>query len=276
MPNGSYEITELYISCHIFYFIFVKNAVDVYRMIYLSYFETNFFSLWIHFSNFLKQPSKKNLIKYNFKNSRNFDFKRLTITATVTKLLRFTWVMFNVTRMVFLHTASVLPGRSCLKCVYPTLTFPSNFYVCLVMWSGRKLFLLASLVVPWNITPPRVHVVNSSHVWRAANFIFSKKEKKLPPYLFSPWATTARSTPYPNCVPVITEIQKAPRSFRTLTKCTLYTYTHTLYNIMHVRCTYICMFMYYYVRTHNNNNQKLFVVLIIIIRYYYFRPSWLA
>lgn len=190
---------------------------------------------------FLNSLRRKNLIKYNFENSRNFDLKRLTITTTVTKLLRFTWVMFNVTRMVFLRTATVLPGQSCLKCVYPSLTPPSNFYVCLVMWSGRKLFLSASPVQSLGTSHPLGSTL-SIRVMCAANFIFSEKEKNSP-YPFSTWATTTRSTPYPNCVPVITEIQKAPRSFRTLTKRTLYTLY--IYNTQYIYIKYI-MHVYTY------------------------------
>jgi len=123
--------------------------------------------LWIYFSNFLKQSlEKKTFIKYKFRNLWNSDLKRLTITTTVTKLLRFTWVMFNVTRMVFLHISSVLPKQSCLKCVYSLSHSPIKFlrlfgWLCVAV---ENFFLSASPVAFRNITPPRVHVVNSCHV----------------------------------------------------------------------------------------------------------------
>lgn len=183
----------------IYFFLFYihrERCGRVYRIIYLLCFKTIFYLceyIFLIFLNSLRK--KKTFIKYKFKNLWNSDLKRLTITTTVTKLLRFTWVMFNVTRMVFLHTSSVLPKQSCLKCVYPPLSLSHQIFtsVWLVMWSSRKLFSLSLSRSLFGTSHPLGSAL-SIRVMCVANFIFSKKEKT-PPHTISPWAIPTLAKP---------------------------------------------------------------------------------
>lgn len=112
------------------------------------------------------------MYKYKFKNASEFWLKTTyNYAGMVTKLLRSTWVMFNVTRMVFLFP--LLPGQSYLKCVYSLLV---QFLRLFGYAKRSKTFSLN--LSPSRITPPRVHVVNSCHV--CAKFYFKKKNLLYP------------------------------------------------------------------------------------------------
>lgn len=145
---------------------------------------------------------------------------------TVTKLRRFTWVMFNVTRMVV--PPHVCPCAKLSKvCLLSRRSIFTSVWLCEAV---EKFFSR-----PLGDHAPRVRVVNSCRVCAKFNFRQKKINKKwlVPLYFLHPSPTPLHL----HCGPVITGIRKTARCTHNICR------THIIHN--------------------NNNQQRLFTTIIL-------------